>query len=305
MLRLSSAAVIISSVLLLIFLDFQYPLLNVPGLWLVPAMVFFVAGTAWEFGMLASKSIDIRSRDVTFLCIVMLLIGSVPLVYHCWVGSPYPQNSLVNTVGWIAVACLANCGFAAWFALQGFSKEPAQMIAKWSVLTLIPIYTAGCGLFWVALRTTGRPDHALWTLIGIVAVTKLTDAAAYFVGRSLGRTKLWPEVSPGKTVEGAVGGFLIGIVASMVYFHLFLPRMLTIEDQANHGMLVWWGPAVIGLLLGVVGLVGDLVESAVKRSVNAKDSGNLLPGLGGVWDVTDSLLPTTFVGYLGVQLGWI
>ncbi len=138
-------------------------------------------------------------------------------------------------------------------ALQMFARGTQQMIGTWAALTLIPTYTAGCGLFWVALRTTGRPDHALWTLIGIVAVTKLTDAAAYFVGRSVGRTKLWPAISPGKTVEGALGGFAIGIVAAMVYFHLFIPAVLPanekIEGQEWHGgdlslLVYFWGSGI-------------------------------------------------------------
>ncbi len=89
-----------------------------------------------------------------------------------------------------------------------------------------------------------------------------------------------------------MGGATFAILAAYIGFRVVLPR-LGIQPGPYA-----WGPVVTGALLTVVGVVGDLLESMVKRTVGAKDSGVVLPGLGGVWDVTDSLLPTAIVGYL-------
>ncbi len=131
-------------------------------------------------------------------------------------------------------------------------------------------------------------------LIALLAIIKFADAGAYFAGKSLGRHKLVPSISPGKTVEGLLGGVLLSIVISYFFMRVLLPWC-----GVPCGPHIW-GPALLGALLTLVGLVGDLLESMVKRTVGAKDSGALLPGLGGVWDVTDSLLPTAIVGYLGI-----
>jgi phosphatidate cytidylyltransferase len=129
---------------------------------------------------------------------------------------------------------------------------------------------------------------------------KSSDAGAYFVGKGFGKRKLCPHISPGKTVEGAIGGFATAMIVAIVFFQFIFPLFVQ-----YHSVPPVWGPALLGLILGITGLIGDLVESMVKRAVGAKDSGSLLPGLGGIWDVTDSLLPTTIVGYLGMVAGWI
>lgn len=105
-----------------------------------------------------------------------------------------------------------------------------------------------------------------------------TDSGAYLVGRKLGKRKLWPEISPNKTIEGALGGTISAIVVSIVYV------LLTGMDIG----LAWI--AVVTILISVFGQIGDLVESALKRHYNVKDSGNILPGHGGILDRFDSLL---------------
>jgi phosphatidate cytidylyltransferase len=141
----------------------------------------------------------------------------------------------------------------------------------------------------------------LLTLVGIIAVTKLADIGAYVSGKLMGRTKLCPQISPGKTWEGLLGGFLFAGLGSWGYFVHFVPWMQPTES----GILGQWGPIVLAILLTITGLVGDLTESVIKRDVGSKDSGHLLPGMGGVWDVTDSLLPTAVIGFLGVVAGLV
>jgi phosphatidate cytidylyltransferase len=114
-----------------------------------------------------------------------------------------------------------------------------------------------------------------------ITTTFANDTGAYFAGRSLGRHKLYPTISPSKTVEGAVGG-LAGGLAPLLVLHAFLPLRLTVTDCL-----------LVAVPASIVGPIGDLVESMIKRSAGVKDSGRLLPGHGGLLDRIDALL---FVG---------
>jgi phosphatidate cytidylyltransferase len=119
-----------------------------------------------------------------------------------------------------------------------------------------------------------------WVLL-LVSVTWLGETAAYLVGSTLGRHRLAPSISPRKTVEGALAQLAASVLAALGARAWFFPA-LSLESAI-----------VVGLLLGVTGQVGDLVESAIKRSVGTKDTGRLIPGHGGVLDRVDSLLVNT------------
>lgn len=116
-----------------------------------------------------------------------------------------------------------------------------------------------------------------WLLLLLISIW-MTDTAAYLVGGRLQGPKLWPAISPGKTVSGAIGGIVGAIVGAVIFGWL-----------AIRGFDLF-AYAVIGALISVAGQIGDLVESAYKRSANVKDSGHLLPGHGGILDRVDSLL---------------
>lgn len=125
--------------------------------------------------------------------------------------------------------------------------------------------------------------------IWYIVVGKWTDAAAYFTGKAFGRHKLIPKVSPGKTIEGFVGGLVLGCAGGLIPWYLTPLR--------THIPLHVFIP--LSLVVQVSGQFGDLVESLMKRSVQAKDSSALLPGLGGVLDVIDCLLLSAPVAYFG------
>ena len=118
---------------------------------------------------------------------------------------------------------------------------------------------------------------AAWVLFAI-AVSFGNDTGAYFAGRGFGRHKLYPAVSPGKTVEGGIGGLAAGLLVMFVGRALFAP-WLTIGDCL-----------LVAIPAGIVGPIGDLVESLIKRASGVKDSGRLLPGHGGMLDRIDGLL---------------
>lgn len=128
-----------------------------------------------------------------------------------------------------------------------------------------------------------------WWVLYLLVVTKITDAGAYFGGSLWGRTKLAPNISPKKTIEGALFGLLCGILASYV-FHLLSSH----AGPFHLGTREW---IFLGLVLGIVGQFGDLSESLLKRDANMKDS-NTLPGLGGVLDLIDSILFNATIIYI-------
>jgi phosphatidate cytidylyltransferase len=158
---------------------------------------------------------------------------------------------------------------------------------------LVTLALTAVGIVYPSLVTYMYPlryhDYAVGALAGTVllmfpmVLTWATDTGAYAFGRMFGKHKLIPSVSPGKTVEGAVGGIVTAIAAAWLYVHFLLTPF------AHLTMLT---ASVIGfaIVIAVVAQVGDLVESLFKRDAGVKDSSNLLPGHGGILDRFDSLL---------------
>jgi phosphatidate cytidylyltransferase len=127
-----------------------------------------------------------------------------------------------------------------------------------------------------ALGWTAAAGGMAWVL-AVVLSTWAGDSAAYLAGRTFGRHRLAPAVSPGKTIEGAVGGLLAAVLVSAAVFGV-------------SGALPAWAGALVGAGLGVCGQLGDLSESFLKRQAGVKDSGDLIPGHGGMLDRVDALL---------------
>lgn len=132
------------------------------------------------------------------------------------------------------------------------------------------------------------PDGFSYLLLVVVS-TWTTDTFAYFTGMNFGRRKLAPALSPKKSIEGAVGGVVGSIAASVLLGHFA-------------GQLAVYHYVILGLLIGTIGQVGDLVESAFKRMAGVKDSGDLIPGHGGILDRFDSLLMTAPVVFYYLKI---
>lgn len=138
---------------------------------------------------------------------------------------------------------------------------------------LATIYIGMGFYYFIAIR-----EEQLSYVFLALFVTWASDSGAYFIGKSMGKRKLWPDISPNKTIEGSVGGIVCGVIVALLFAFLS-----PLTESPLHLM-------VIGLVLSIFGQVGDLVESAFKRHYGVKDSGNILPGHGGVLDRTDSWL---------------
>lgn len=128
-----------------------------------------------------------------------------------------------------------------------------------------------------------------------ILVAKMTDGGALFVGSAIGKHKLFPRVSPSKTWEGLIGGLVTGTLTAIIYVAAFHGKfgMIVIEPYVA---------MAAGLLLAIVGMVGDLAESLLKRAAQVKDSGMFIPGIGGTLDVIDSLIFAVPVLYVFAKL---
>jgi phosphatidate cytidylyltransferase len=134
------------------------------------------------------------------------------------------------------------------------------------------------------LEGTGK-----WYVLYFILVTKASDTGAYSVGSLIGRHKMIPRISPGKTWEGFAGAILVSTAASLTFVHFFGDKLAGMSR--THAL-------VLGVILGVCAVVGDLIESLFKREAGAKDSGHFFPGIGGILDLLDSLLFNAPIMYL-------
>ena len=222
--------------------------------WVFDALILGLAGAAsWELGRIFG-----RAGRPTHRWLGVVTGVAVTAAFRA-PGGPVPA---------LAVAILVVLSVPIWKGATP-SAEPATI----GLLGLTYVsWLLGHGLLLHQL-----PDGPALVLF-LVGVTWIGESAAYLVGSALGRHRLAPVISPRKTVEGAVAQLLTSVVASLALAPWLLPE---------------WPPAAAlgaGALLGLVGQVGDLAESAIKRSVGAKDTGSLIPGHGGALDRLDSLL---------------
>ncbi len=231
---------------------------------------FFIAFALYEFLTLIRKTVPI------FLYFGLTMGISIPLIVYAEMGTTHSGEVLFLVLG---------CLFL--FVMQFFDKEHPEALVGISLTLFGILYVSWFLSFLIRIRF--MPGGVIWTAY-LLAVTKAADIGAYAVGSLIGRHSLIPHVSPKKSVEGLIGGLLASVLVSVS-----LSRYLPIPFTLPH--LV-----VLGLLIGIVGQIGDLSESLMKRFCKAKDSGSLLPGMGGVLDAVDSILFTAPIFYFHLKL---
>ncbi len=223
-------------------------------------------------------------------------LGCVALVFITWFSGVRGDNGTWDAV----VLFLVTIGIFIRQFPQKDNPHPLRTIGG----TLFGILYIG--LLWnflTKLLLFGRPPEfaapiywpGRWLLLYAVFAAKFTDIGAYLVGCSCGRHKLIPRISPGKSWEGVFGGLLVGVLVGT----LFIWGLRGV--LAPFG-LTWARAIPLGACLSVCGVVGDLTESLFKRAANVKDSGGVVPGMGGLLDVLDSILFTAPGVYLFLRL---
>lgn len=284
--RLSLGPVLIAAIILGCWLDQSLDGLAAPGWFerlterqtLPPgAIVLPVIGALAWLGALElaalyrQKGIRASRRVVITVTLMGLgLVAFIPKTLDAVTGV-----ALVNTV--VTVALVGSLAFNA------RHREVQGSAAAAGGALLGVVYLGMMFGFMVLVRR----EWSAWVLLWLIATTKASDIGAYFVGRLIGKHKLIPWLSPGKTWEGAFGG--LGFSAAMGAL-----GVAVLGAQWPMGIA---GGLVFGVVLSVVGQAGDLVMSLLKRDAGAKDAGNSLPGFGGILDVLDSVLLAAPVGF--------
>ncbi len=228
-----------------------------PWLFLILAIAFALAGF-WELSRLGSK-VGFRLFTAGYPLVAL----SVTAFYPGFPGLQETGPAILIVVGLAAV----------------FTRDPGRETLGAVTATLFAILYPGA-LLGTAVGLRMIPPDGLgriW-LVFLLAVTMVGDAGAYFVGRTLGRNSLAPVLSPKKTVEGLVGGIVFSVSTAMIVSRRALPH-LSLATAIG-----------LGLSMALLGVVGDLFESLLKRSAGIKDTSSLIPGHGGVLDRIDSLL---------------
>jgi phosphatidate cytidylyltransferase len=199
-----------------------------------------------------------------------------PLVIAGYLGFVLALLGLqIGGLAWMLGGMLATLFFS--FVFYGLSDIRTSATTSFGV-TLLGVAWVGGGLG-LSLLVRDIPDHGFWATIAVLVTVSVADTAAFFVGRTLGRRKLAPAISPGKSWEGLVAGLVAAMVTSFLILYKDRDEFLTIPET------LLFGAAVV-----VAAVFGDLFESAIKRDLAFKDSGRLLGGHGGMLDRIDALL---------------
>lgn len=252
-------------------------MLLLPTPWLMAlAAVIFLAGL-WEW-------LRLTDIDDTLARSVLLVVNLALMVAIVWAsrtgqGFSYVLLQIMVVIGvvWWLLACL-------WLKHYRFASDhnTHARVFKLAAGTLA-IVPAWCALAWIHAEPMGHR----WLFVSL-ALVWAADSGAYFVGRHYGKRKLSPRISPNKTVEGLLGGLAAGLIVALAFAPLAGATLAQL-------------PAVALVALVAVGfsVVGDLFESLLKRHVGAKDSGDLIPGHGGILDRIDGVIAALPVFALG------
>ena len=256
-----------------------------PLIALVLYLIFFAPRWAFQVGMLVA--VAIASREA--------------------LAMNMPGARMLHAVGVIGSLAITT---ALMFAVDSFHGLPAGVFAMAALLTTLlvsllavlvwpdPIPSASQRIGWLlgvgvyvgvpvaALDALhARPHGQGWVLL-VILLAALSDTGAYFAGRAFGKNKLYEKLSPKKTREGSLGGLVAAVAGAVVCAHYLIPTVPLVDA------------AILGLVGGAFGQMGDLFESLIKRSTGIKDSGNILPGHGGLLDRVDAMLFTAAVTWI-------
>jgi phosphatidate cytidylyltransferase len=262
-----------------------------PGTWLFPvALAITLLGTDELLRMLATRS----ARPVDWA----VQTGNAVLVASNWLPVVWPSAAADHWI-WPMLALAASIILVLSVEVVRY-REPGGQSERLAASALAFGYIGVLLSFAIQLRFVG-PEGAwgMAALVSLVMVVKLSDIGAYTVGRLIGRHKLAPRLSPGKTIEGACGGLAFAAFGSWLALVILWPR-LSGTSAPRVDAWQWLGFA---LTVTAAGMIGDLAESLLKRDLGRKDSSDWMPGFGGVLDLVDSVLVAAPVAYLWWRYG--
>ena len=276
--RLTSFVVLWTIVLSALFSS--YRLLS-DYVFLVIMVSLGVTGLAEFYGLVAKRGLVCFERWGIFGGLLLMVGTFLNLTGHIGTsGSPARVNDFET--GFLILFVLGLC--------------LRQFFARSNTAGILAISTTLFGLMYVPWllnfiqKINFFPKvQGHYYLLYFIVVTKFSDCGAYVVGSLIGKHKMIPRISPGKTWEGFAGAILGSVLTSVVFVHFFKDKMFGMNQL--HAV-------ILGVVLGVAAVVGDLIESLFKREAGVKDSGRFFPGIGGILDLLDSLLFNAPIMYL-------
>jgi len=224
---------------------------------------------------IATHEVIRRLREAGFaLPTIPLLVGGQAMIWLTW---PYGAPGLLGAFGGTIVVCMV------WRLVgQGLREQPVNYLRDISATVLLATWVPLCAGFSALLIFQ---DHGGSRVFALIVTVVFADIGGYVAGVLFGKHLLAPAISPKKSWEGLGGSLIFGVTASVLAVTFLLDKP-------------WWVGVPLGLLLVVTGVLGDLVESQVKRDLGIKDMGRLLPGHGGVMDRIDAMLPSAVAGWI-------
>lgn len=255
------------------------------GLLIAVVLAVLWAGPIWVYG---AALVVLAAAVLEYRRLTQAMNAAAPW----WILAPLSVALLFRLAlpGWLSLQLMLAAATVAGLAAMVFLRDWRQSLTRWALAVGGSLYLGYLLSFYVALYLW-RPDSGhlgFKTVIAVFGAVWIGDTAAMLVGTRFGRHRFFPRISPHKTVEGAVAG----LAGSGIFFAIAGPLL---QVPFPHDVL-------LGVLIGVMAQVGDLVESQLKRTAGVKDAGQLIPGHGGILDRIDSLLLVGPVVYYYLQV---
>ena len=242
-----------------------------------------------------AKGIYLAVGGITLLVVTIVLIAGAKNAESVNAGSLalfvkdnpiiYPLL-VVMSIFWLSMP----------FLLSIHSRKPLAILTNREFLFVASILSLSALIITLAAFQQG-----LVFIFYLILLIIIADSSAYFVGKAFGKRKLAPSISPGKTIEGAMGGLVIGVIFSLISILCFTSGENPIFQADGSKAILIVNFVSLSALVVIVSISGDLFESVVKRSAGMKDSGNILPGHGGVLDRIDALTAAAPLFFVGLQ----
>jgi phosphatidate cytidylyltransferase len=308
--RVLTAAILIPLVILALF---KAPL------WLFSLLVLGVALlAAREYLNIAAATGFKPFRALCYLFLLCLFVSCGAFVANI-AGSGAAFMARFSIVAALALLAVLVCPFV--FVITSMRREPLSAALGDASVSFFLIPYVGFTLF--GLPMLRSYENGAMFILFIMLTVWLGDTAAFYVGRTFGRHKLAPRVSPGKSWEGSIASVVAAVGVAILLFHFLTPiwqglhsiQLVSVSGYASYMHSLsnarpdfqrapWWAAVAFALCVNVAAQLGDLVESALKRGAGLKDSGALLPGHGGVLDRIDALLFAIPTGWLFYVAGY-
>ncbi|MDQ2867921.1 MAG: phosphatidate cytidylyltransferase [Verrucomicrobiota bacterium] len=242
----------------------------------------------WEFyGMLDRRGLP-NFKITAMICGVGMLTGSFYYFSHYGLARSYDFE--LAALLFFLLTVITRQMFA-----RLRDDEPLQTMAYtiFGLLYVLWLFNFMTKILYVVPRAPDGAVSGQYYCLYLIVITKFSDMGAYLTGSVIGRHPLIPHISPKKTWEGFFGALAFSLLASIALFKIMPAKLVGLT--LTHAI-------ILGLMLGFAAVIGDLAESIVKRSTGAKDSGRMLPGIGGALDLIDSLLFTAPLLYFYLRL---